>query len=114
MLLHAWTPNFNPPPGEASLLWVFFQDLPRIYYPYLEYIANTIGRVVWQSNKAINFQRGFPPKICILVPDIRLISIPFATGEGWFDQRVSYEGMSNQICSICKNLTIASEDVNVE
>ncbi|KAG0562612.1 hypothetical protein M758_9G096800 [Ceratodon purpureus] len=118
MFLHAWTPNFSPPPGEASLLWVLFPDLPRIYYPYLEYIANTIGRVVWQSDKATNFQRGLPPKIRILVPDVRLLpgslSIPLATGEGWFDQRVSYEGMSNQICSRCKNLTIAGEDVIVE
>ena len=115
MFLHAWTPNFSPPPGEASLIWVFFPDLPRIYYPYLEYIANAIGRVVWQSDKATSFQRGLPPKIRILVPDVRLlpcsVSIPLATGEGWFDQRVNYEGMSNQICSKCKNLTIANKDV---
>ena len=117
MFLHAWTPNFSPPPGEASLLWVLFPELPRIYYPYLEYIANTIGRVVWQSNKATSFKQGFPPKIRILVPDVRLLpsslSIPLATGDGWFDQRVTYEGMSNQICSKCKNLTIATEDTTI-
>lgn len=115
MFLHAWTPNFSPPPGEASLLWVLFPDLPRIYFPYLEYIANTIGRVVWQSDKATSFQRGFPPKIRILVPDVRLLpgslSIPLATGEGWFDQRVNYEGMSNQICGRCKTLTIATDEI---
>lgn len=113
MFLHAWTPNFSPPPGEASLLWVLFPDLPRLYYPYLEYIANTIGRVVWQSDKATNIQRGYPPKIRVLVEDVRFlpgsVSLPLAIDNGWFDQRVSYEGMSNQICGKCKNLTIATD-----
>lgn len=116
MFLHAWTPNFSPPPAEASLLWVLFPGLPRIYYPYLEYIANTIGRVVWQSEKATNIQKGLPPKIRILVEDTRLlpgsVSIPLARGDGWFDQRVSYEGMSNQICGKCKNLTIATDSLD--
>jgi len=116
MFLHAWTPTFSPPPGEASLIWVLFPELPRIYYPYLEYIANTIGRVVWQSEKATNIQKGFPPKIRVLVEDVRLlpgsVSIPLASEEGWFDQRVSYEGMSNQICGKCKNLTIATDSLD--
>jgi hypothetical protein len=110
MFLHSWTPNFAPPPSEPSVLWVVFPRLPRIYYPYIEYIAGAIGRVVWQSDKASNIQRGCPPKIRILVSDVRVlpgsIAIPCATGEGFFEQRVSYDGMSKQICSKCKNLSI--------
>lgn len=114
MFLHSWTPNFSPPPGEATVLWVNFPGLPRIYYPYLEYIANAIGRVVWQSEKASNIQRGCPPKIRILVADVRVlpcsIAIPLAIGNGFFEQRVSYDGMSKQICNKCKNLTVTIDD----
>lgn len=114
MFLHSWTPNFSPPPGESVVVWVGFPGLPRIYYPYLEYIANSIGRVVWQSDKASNIQRGCPPKMRILVADVRVlpgsVSIPLAIGEGSFEQLVSYEGMSKQICSKCKSLTISKDE----
>lgn len=114
MFLHSWTPNFNPPPGESVAVWVVFPGLPRIYYPYLEHIASSLGRVVWQGEKSASLQRGCPPKIRVLVADVLklpgTISIPLAMGDGYFEQIVSYEGMSKQICSKCKSLTISVDD----
>lgn len=114
MFLHSWTPNFNPPPGESVAVWVVFPGLPRIYYPYLDHIASTLGRVVWQGEKSASLQRGCPPKIRVLVADVLklpgVISIPLAMGDGYFEQIVSYEGKSKQICSKCKSLTISVDE----
>lgn len=52
IFLHLWTLNFIPPPNEPSVLWVAFPELPKIYYPYIEYITAVLDRVVWRSDKA--------------------------------------------------------------